>query len=146
MTDPSDALAASLAADLRSVVGQIKRRLLAEVHAGDFTPSQAAVLSRLDRDGAATVTTLARAEGVRPQSMGATVAALEAAGLIHGAPDPHDGRQTLLSLTQACVAMITAGRAARQDWLVRAIGTKFDPAEQAQLSAAVDLLKRLAQP
>jgi DNA-binding MarR family transcriptional regulator len=140
-----DAVAA-LATELRSVVGQIKRRLLAEVHPGEFTPSQVAVLSRLDRDGPATVTILARAEAVRPQSMGATVATLQAAGLIAGAADPHDGRQTLWSLTPSCVAMIAAGRAARQDWLVRAISTKLDLAEQAQLAAAAALLKRLVQP
>ena len=140
-----DAVAA-LATELRSVVGQIKRRLLAEVHPGELTPSQVAVLSRLDRDGPATVTTLAQAEGVRPQSMGATVAGLAAAGLIAGVPDPDDGRRTLLSLTPSCVAMIAAGRAARQDWLVRAIRTKLDAAEQAQLAAAAELLKRLVQP
>ena len=39
---------------------------------------------------------------MRPQSMGPLIAALEAAGLVSGAPDPKDGRQTMLSLTEAC--------------------------------------------
>ena len=87
---------AALAAELRVLVGQLKRRLREQSSLGDLTESQIAVLRRLDSEGPATVTTLARAEGMRPQSMGANIAALEAAGLVSGAPDPNDGRQTML--------------------------------------------------
>jgi DNA-binding MarR family transcriptional regulator len=69
---------------------------------------------------------------------------LTAAGLVIGASDPKDGRQTILSLTAACLVWIEAGRAARQDWLVRAIHTHLKPDEQDQLADAVALLKRLA--
>lgn len=82
---------------------------------------------------------------MRPQSMGETVSALKAAGLVNGAPDPDDGRQTVLSLTPACSEAIKTGRAAHEDWLFRAIRTKFAPAEQAQLASAVELLKRLVE-
>jgi DNA-binding MarR family transcriptional regulator len=141
--DPEAARASALAADLRVLIGKLKRRLREEAHSGDLTLSQTSVLSRLEREGPATVTTLARAEGVRPQSMGATVSDLEAAGLVSGAPDPADGRQTILSLTVACREMIKASRAAREDWLFRAIRTKLAPREQAELAAGVELLKRL---
>ena len=79
---------------------------------GELTASQRFALGRLSREGPLTVTALARAEGVRPQSMGATVAVLEAQGLVAGAPDPADGRQTLLSLTEvrdAETVLITGG-------------------------------------
>ena len=99
---PRSARASALAEDLRSLIGKLKRRLREQANAGDLTPSQVSVLLRLEKDGPATVSNLARAEGMRPQSMGATIAALEAAGLVSGAPDPEDGRQTILSLTQAC--------------------------------------------
>src|SRR5216684_1889453 len=102
-------------------------------HLGDLTWSQVSVISRLERDGPATVTTLARAEGMRPQSMGANVSALEAAGLVSGVPDPADGRQTILSLTEHCREWIRVGRAAREDWLFRAIQARLAPAEQEQL-------------
>jgi DNA-binding MarR family transcriptional regulator len=75
--------------------------------------------------------------------MGATVAGLEAAGLIKGSPDSKDGRQTILSLTPACRELIRSGRAARHDWLLRAIQTKLASQEQAQLAAALSLLNRL---
>src|ERR1700761_571654 len=96
------ARAAILARELRIVFGNLKRRLREQATAGDFTFSQIAVLSRLEREGPATVSNLAREQGVRPQSMGATVAALESAGFVQGSPDPSDGRQTLLSLTDRC--------------------------------------------
>ena len=142
----ADARAAALAEELRILIGQLRRRLREQAQPGEFTSSQTAVLGRLERDGPATVTTLARAEGVRSQSMGAIVASLQEAALVTGAPDPADGRQTILSLTPACRLMIQATRAARQDWLLRAIGTRLTPPEQQQLATGIELLKRLAQP
>ena len=136
--------AATLAQDLRGLVGRLKRRLREQSNGGDLTPSQVAVLLRLEKEGAATTSALARAEGMRPQSMGTVIAALESAGLVHGAPDPADGRQTLLSLTDACRDWIGQGRAARQDWLARTIQAQLSPQEQAQLGAAIPLLRRLA--
>jgi DNA-binding MarR family transcriptional regulator len=141
--DREFARAAALAADLRAVMGKLKRRLREQARLGDLTESQISTLSRLEREGSATVTALAQAEGMRPQSMGAIVAALEAAGLVAGAPDPNDGRQTLLSLPDAGRDRIAAGRAARQDWLLRAIQNNLAPAEQDRLASAVKLLARL---
>jgi DNA-binding MarR family transcriptional regulator len=135
--------ASSLAAELHELNGRLKRRLREQASAGDLTPSQAAVLRHLSQSGAATVTALAQMEGVRSQSMGATVAVLENLGMVKGSPDPRDGRQTILSLTPACRELFRTGRAARQDWLLRAIQTKLTPDEQAQLAFALRLLGRL---
>ncbi len=137
------ARASALAADLSALIGKLKRRLREQASAGDLTPSQTAVLVHLDRDGPTTVTALARSEGVRSQSMGATIAVLEAAGMVSGSPDPNDGRQTILSLTPACRELIRSGRAARHDWLFRAIQTRLTPQEQEQLAASMSLLNRL---
>ncbi len=134
---------AELADDLRVVLGKLSRRLRGRSAVGDLTGPEKSALLHLDREGAATVSMLARMEGVRPQSMGTTVSALEAAGLIEGRPDPGDGRQTLLSLTPACLDMLRAGRAARQDWLVQAIRSHFSLEEQRDLARAVRLLARL---
>ncbi len=126
------------------LIGKLSRRLREQAHPGDFTWSQKSVLLRLEREGPAAVTSLARAEGVRPQSMGATVATLEAAGLVCGTLDSADRRQTILSLTPACREWIAAGRAAREDWLFRAIQAQLAPEEHDALATAVELLKRLA--
>ena len=138
------ARAGALASELRAAFGKLKRRLREQANVGDLTPSQVSVLLRLEKDGAATASSLARAEGMRPQSMASVIAALDSAGLVSGAPDPDDGRQTLLSLTEACRKWAREGRAARQDWLSRAIAARLTAKEQEQLAAAVALLKRLA--
>lgn len=135
--------AAALAAELHALNGKLKRKLREQASAGDLTPSQAAVLQHLAAQGPATVTVLARLEGVRPQSMGATVAGLETLGLVAGSPDAMDGRQTILSLTPACRELIKTGRAARQDWLLRTIQSRLSADEQAQLAFAMPLLGRL---
>ncbi len=140
---PHDASALSLASELRVIAGRLKRKLREHGNLGDLTPSQVSVLAHLERAGPATVTSLARAEGMRPQSMGATIAVLEAAGLVEGAPDPSDGRQTILSLTAACRDRVAAGRASREDWLYHAIRAELTPAEQERLATAIGLLKRV---
>ena len=137
--------ASTLAADLRSVIGKLKRRLREQTNSWDLTPSQVGVLLRLESGGPATVSGLARAEGMRPQSMSALVATLEAAGLLTAAPDPTDKRQSLLSLSQTYRTRVRADRAARQDRLARVLEAHLSSRERAQLAAAVELLKRLAE-
>ncbi|HEY5339087.1 MAG TPA: MarR family transcriptional regulator, partial [Rhizomicrobium sp.] len=91
MTDAHTRTAA-LAEALRSFIGNLKRRLRTQSPAGDLSWSQLSMLSRLESGGPSTVSVLARAEGVRPQSMGATIREFEAAGYVTGTPDPDDGR------------------------------------------------------
>lgn len=132
------------AATLRRAIGKLSRRLRESAPPGDLTWSQVSVLGYLVRDGAMTITELAAAEGVRTQSMGATVASLLAAGMVQGEADPHDGRKTRYLPTPDAHALIAANRAMRDDWLVRAIETQFSPDERQRLLAAIPLLQRLA--
>jgi DNA-binding MarR family transcriptional regulator len=135
----------ALAEDLRLLIGTLRRRLREQGQRDDLPPSQASVLLRLEKHGPATVSSLARSEGMRPQSMSAAIASLEAAGLVRGAPDPDDGRQTIMSLTDACRERLRTSRAARQDWLARTIAAKLSAREQQELTVAVGLLKRLIE-
>lgn len=140
-----DISSAALAEALRGVIGNLKRRLRAQSHAADLSWSQLSMLGRLEREGPSTVTVIARAEGVRPQSMGATMAGLEEAGMVESAPDPSDGRQTLWRVTSRCREIVKAARAARQDWLLAAIRKNFTQAEQDELARAVKLLERIVR-
>ena len=135
--------APAIAHQLRLFSRRLKRRLRDQSDAGNLTPSQVAVIHRLEEGGSATTSALARAEGMRSQSMGSVIAVLEAADLVAGAPDPLDGRQTLLTLTKHCRTWLTRGRAARQDWLTSAIENRLSPADQVQLTEALPLLLRL---
>jgi DNA-binding MarR family transcriptional regulator len=140
---PATDLASTLALDLRTVAGKLKRRLREHGEQNDLPPSQVAVVLRLEKDGPATVSSLARAEAMRPQSMSAVITPLQHAGLVRGAPDPSDGRQTLMHLTPKCLKWLREGRAARQDWLSTTIAQKLSPAEQQKLHAALRLLTKL---
>jgi DNA-binding MarR family transcriptional regulator len=137
-------LASTLAAELRSVFRKLKQGLRAHEKRSDLTLSQISVVLQLEK-GPVTVSSLARAEGMRPQSMSAVVASLEEARLVRGAPDPNDGRQTLMSLTSKCLKWLQEGRAARQDWLTTTISQKLSVPEQQKLQAALELLARLVE-
>jgi len=141
--DSESAEASVLAAELHIVLGALKRRLREHGDVADLTSAQKSVLLRLERDGPATGSALARAEAMRPQSMGAIIAVLESAGHVTGTPDPSDGRQTIIALTDHFRDWVSAARAARQDWLLRSLQARLTAPEQRQLAAAVELLKRL---
>jgi DNA-binding MarR family transcriptional regulator len=141
----NSARALALAGELRLLISQLRHRMREQAHLGKFTWSQTSVVIRLERDGPATASDLARAEGVRQQSMGTTISSLEGAGLVSGSSDPADGRRTILSLTDTCRELLQATRAAKEDWLFRAIQTKLSLAEQEELARSLELLKRLAE-
>jgi DNA-binding MarR family transcriptional regulator len=141
--DVTEALA--LAATIRVGFSRLKRRLRDEGGAAELTPSQASALGQLEKLGPATVTELAQAEGVRPQSMGATIATLETAGYIVGAADPGDGRRTILSLSPMAVEKFSANRAAREGWLFRAIQETLTAEEQRDLARGFAVLEKLVQ-
>jgi DNA-binding MarR family transcriptional regulator len=143
LADSESARAAALAAELRIVISAFSRRLREQAEVGDLTSAQKSVLLRLERDGPTTGSALARAEAMQPQSMGAIIATLEAAGYVSGAPDPSDGRQTIISLTDHFRVWVSAARTARQDWLLRTLQARLTAQEQRQLAGAVKLLKRL---
>jgi DNA-binding MarR family transcriptional regulator len=142
---PESETASDLAAQIRTILSRLKRRLRERGERGDLTPSQISVLLRLEKDGAATVSGLARAEGVRPQSMSSIVTSLQEAGLVSGISDPNDGRKTLMSLSKKCEKLLKEGRAARQDWLTAIILQKLSAHEQQQLSTTLELLSRLTE-
>ena len=144
--DPATEQAAALAEQLRGTISRVNRRLREEGNFGDFTHAQSKVLVQLERNGPMTVTALAETEGMRPQSMSGLVSALKAAGMVEGTPDPNDGRQTVLSLTDKCRRTVATARAAKQDWLVHVLQQKLTPAEQQKVASAITLLDRLLEP
>jgi DNA-binding MarR family transcriptional regulator len=143
---PDDAQLLETASELRVLVAGLRRRLAEQSNPGDYTPSQIAVMSRLLKDGPATLTTLAKAEGMRPQSMSAIIAVLQADGTIQGRPDPSDGRQTILVLADSTRARVEQARVIKNDWLFRSIRAKYTATEQARLTESIGLLQRLLEP
>jgi DNA-binding MarR family transcriptional regulator len=139
-----DSRVAALAGELRVAISILIRRVREQTQAGDLTSAQKSVILRLERDGPGTVSMLAKTESVRHQSMRVTVASLETMGMVSGAPDPADGRQTIFNLTPACLKTLKTGRVVKEDWLFRALQAQLTPREQDELAAAIRLLQRLA--
>ena len=136
---PSDT--ARTASELRVVLGQLMRRLRAEHR---FPIHHGAVLGRIDREGPVSVSALALADKVRPQSMAQTVGELEADGLVKRRPDPDDGRRALVELTSSGRRMLEDDRSRRVGWLVSAI-EELPKRDQEVLSRATAIIGRLAE-
>ncbi len=135
----------TVAAALRVSIGLLVRRLRQIPVEGELTLSETSALARLDRGGPTTPGALAKQEQISPQSMGATLGALEARGLIERAPDPADGRRAVMSITEAGRQLLRSRRTAKVQQLSRALSTEFTPGELDQLAAITPLLERLAQ-
>lgn len=106
--------------------------------------TQKAVLKRLEQAGPATTADLARAEGIKPQSMAAVLASLEELKLIAREAHPTDGRQVNIALTAKGSAMRRNLKAAKHAWLNRAFA-QLARQEQATLFKAGAIIKRLAE-
>ncbi|MFJ7964530.1 MarR family transcriptional regulator [Streptomyces sp. NPDC096324] len=153
--------AARAAQDLRVAFSLLRRRIRevsetrdpaggsargsAQDPAQDLTPSQISALTLVSKSGAATASALAAVEGVRPQSMAATLAALDQFGLIQRNPDPGDGRRQLVTLTDAGRERVEGTRQARSEWLARAFEERCTEDERQTVIAAMALLERLTR-
>ena len=134
-----------VAAALRLSVGLLLRRMRQARPDGELTLPEAAALTRLGRGGPATPSALARQEQISPQSMGATIAALEARGLVERRPDPADRRQAVIHVTDAGQQKLTDKQNARIAQFAKALSASFSPEELSQLMTAAPLIERLAQ-
>jgi DNA-binding MarR family transcriptional regulator len=137
--------AARSARDLRVVLSRLRRRIREVATDEDLTPSQESALTLVGKHGAATASALASAEGVRPQSMAATLAALDQHGLIRRSPDPEDGRRQLVTLTEAGRERIEGNRQVRGEWLARAFEDRYTEHERRTILDALALMERLSE-
>ena len=132
--------AGEVAAALRIGISLLVRRLRHVQPDGGISVPEATALALLHRDGPATCTTLAKREQITPQSMGATLASLEARGLIQRRTDPEDGRRAVMSITRAGNEIISRRRDATTDTIARSLAAHFTAGELEALRTAAALI------
>ena len=130
--------------EFTQTIGLLVRRVRAAAASHELSLTESAVMARLAKDGPATTANLARAEGMKPQSMGATVAALEELGMVERRPHPTDGRQVNIELTAKGAEVRQRARDAKRTRLLQAV-SRLDAREQETLFAAARIMKRLAE-
>ncbi len=130
--------------DFGHSIGLLVRRVRAAASSHELSWTEVAVMKRLAKDGPATTADLARAEGMKPQSMGATIAALEERGMVGRKPHPTDGRQMNIELTAKGDAVLKSAGDAKWRWLAQAIA-QLDDQERETLFAAGSIIKRLVE-
>lgn len=131
--------------DFARTLGRLVRHMRAAAAQHELSLTESAVLARLGRDGPATTSDLARAEGMRPQSMSAAVATLEERGLVERKPHPSDGRQLNIALTDKGAEVRSSTKDLKRAWLAQAT-SRLEDEERQILARAGDILKRLLEP
>ena len=82
---------------------------------------------------------LAMRERVRPPSMTRVIASLAELGFVARTAHPADGRQVLVSVSDAGIDLIEAERRASQEWLKQRLDS-LKPDERKTLLMAADLM------
>ena len=131
--------------DFAQTIGRLVRHMRAAAAQHELSLTEFAVLARLGREGAATTAELARAEGMRPQSMSAAVATLEERGLVERKPHPSDGRQMNIAITDKGAAVRSSTKDLKRAWLAQAMAGLGEEERQI-LARAGDILRGLLQP
>jgi len=130
--------------ELGQSIGLLVRRARAAAASEELSWTETAVLKRLANEGPATTADLARAQGMRPQSMRPILATLEQMGMVERKPHATDGRQVNIELTAKGAAVQNSVGDAKRTWLAQTIG-QLGKQEQEMLFAAGRIIRRLAE-
>jgi DNA-binding MarR family transcriptional regulator len=132
-SDPDD-----VAQHLRRSLGRLVRTLRRHDD-DDLSPTTAAILFTVGRDGPLTLGDIARIERLAKPSVTAAVDKLTAAGLVERRGDAEDRRVAWLTITTAGRRRIDARRARRAAWLASRLQT-LDDDDVRVLSRAAEIL------
>jgi DNA-binding MarR family transcriptional regulator len=108
-----------LASDLSLAVMRLARQLRFRRPQSPVSLSQLSALATLAKEGPMTPGVLAIRERVRPPSMTRVVASLADLGFVDRVAHPDDGRQVLVSVSDAGADLMEAERRASQEWLAQ---------------------------
>jgi DNA-binding MarR family transcriptional regulator len=130
------------AGELASLIARLARQLARE--GLPLSRTRLSVLATLRTDGPMRLTNLAALEHVAQPTMTTLVSRLAEEGWVERRPDPSDGRVVNVALTPAGEHVLDRAIDLR-DQALRARITRLSPAQQAQLSGALDALGALLE-
>jgi DNA-binding MarR family transcriptional regulator len=121
MTQVADRPLTDAAARLRMAIVRTARRLRQEAagSGAELTPTGASALATVERHGPLTPSELAAIERVKRPTATRTLRVLDDAGLIDRAPDPGDGRSSLVSVNAAGRERLRRLRGRKNAYLAR---------------------------
>ena len=133
----------TLAIDLRTAVMRTSRRLRVEATGDVITPGQYTVLAQLNEFGARTLRQLAEREHVQAPSMTRIVNALADQDFVTRTPDPDDGRQVRVDITDAGRTVLEEARNQRTAWLAQRVALLSDE-DRTILSQAARIMQEMS--
>ncbi|HYB38533.1 MAG TPA: MarR family transcriptional regulator [Mycobacterium sp.] len=131
-----------LASDLSLAVMRLARQLRFRRSQSPVSLSQLSALATLATEGPMTPGALAIRERVRPPSMTRVIASLAELGFVDRIAHPVDGRQVLVSVSDAGAELLEAERRASQEWLAQRLAG-LDSTKRDTLRKAADLILAL---
>ncbi|TSD96626.1 MarR family transcriptional regulator [Skermania sp. ID1734] len=134
----------TLASDLSLAVVRLTRHLRGRRAASQVSLTQLSALATLSRYGDMTPGALATRERVQPPSMTRVIASLADVGLVERRPHPTDGRQIIVSLSDAGQALIADEESAREAWMTEQLSS-LDEAQLRTLQDAVTIISDIVK-
>jgi DNA-binding MarR family transcriptional regulator len=130
--------------DFSQSIGLLVRRARSAAASHELSWTESGVLKRLAVGGPAITADLARAQGMRPQSMRTIIASLEGMGMVKREPHATDGRQVNIALTAKGAAVQKSVGEAKRTWLAEMIA-RLDEPERETVFEAGRIIKRLVE-
>lgn len=134
------------AARLRMAIVRTARRLRQEAAVGgaELTPTAGSALATVERHGPLTPSELAAIERIKRPTATRTLRVLLEAGLVDRAPDPADGRSSLVSVNPAGRERLRRMRGRKNAYLARRM-RDLPAADVEALDRAATILERMLE-
>ena len=112
---------------------------------GEISPTLAAALATIEREGPLTPSALAERERIQRPTATRAVARLEEMSLVTRTPDPADARVCHVAITSTGATLLKRIRSRKNEYLARTLRA-LTPAERETLAEAAAILERLLEP
>ncbi|MCI9889813.1 MarR family transcriptional regulator [Micrococcales bacterium 31B] len=129
---------------VRRGIMRLSHHLRQRAHTGEMSGLKSFVLSHLERHGPSTPTEMANHTRRHVQALSRVINELDEQGLILRETHPSDGRQVLITMSEAGAAALAVEMRSRDEFLAAKM-EQLTPAERGLLALAGELMERIAE-